>query len=129
MTTNRGEYNLLCYADNLTDAERVLVEPLIPPAKRGGRKSEVDLDDVIDDLFYVRRTGCHWRAIPKDLSLKHAVRRFRPVELTGHSRLHSCGSVREIPRGDGRGGRPTAAIIDSQSVKGKEKVLCIDPCG
>jgi transposase len=57
----------LRYPSDLTDAEWALVEPLIPPAKRGGRRRSVDLRAVLDGIFYVLATGCQWRALPKDL--------------------------------------------------------------
>jgi len=70
--TNRGKYNRdgLRYPSDLTDAEWALVEPLIPPAKRGGRRREVDVREVLNGLLYVLSTGCQWRAVPKDLPPK-----------------------------------------------------------
>jgi transposase len=44
-----------------------LVEPLIPPGKRGGDKRTVIMRDVVNGLMYILSTGCQWRAIPKDL--------------------------------------------------------------
>ena len=69
---NRGKYNRdgLRYPSDLTDAEWALVEPLIPPAKRGGRKREVDVREVLNGLLYVLSTGCQWRVVPKDLPPK-----------------------------------------------------------
>ncbi|MHA6646244.1 transposase, partial [Mesorhizobium sp. A623] len=66
---NRGKYNRdgLRYPSDLTNAEWGLVEPLIPPAKRGGRRREVDVREVLNGLLYVLSTGCQWRAVPKDL--------------------------------------------------------------
>ena len=60
----------LRYPSDLTDAEWGLVEPLIPPAKRGGRKRTVDLREVLNAIFYVLSTGCQWKALPKDLPPK-----------------------------------------------------------
>ncbi len=48
----------LRYPSDLTDAEWALVEPMIPPAKRGGRKREVDVRAVLDAIFYVLSTCC-----------------------------------------------------------------------
>lgn len=69
---NRGKYHRdgLRYPSDLTDSEWALVEPLIPPAKRGGRKREVDVREVLNGLLYVLSTGCQWRAVPKDLPPK-----------------------------------------------------------
>ena len=59
-------HGLRCPSD-LTDAERALVEPLLPPAKRGGRKRTVDVREILNGIFYILATGCQWRALPKDL--------------------------------------------------------------
>ncbi len=57
----------LRYPSDLTDDEWALVEPLIPPAKRGGRQRTVNIREVLNGIFYVLMTGCQWRALPKDL--------------------------------------------------------------
>src|SRR3712207_9362841 len=65
---NRREYERkgLRYPSDLTDAEWALAAPLIPPAKRGGRKRSVDPREVLNGIFYVLATGCPWRALAKD---------------------------------------------------------------
>ena len=60
----------LRYPSDLTDAEWALVEPMIPPAKRGGRRREVNVREVLNAIFYVLSTGCQWQALPKDLPPK-----------------------------------------------------------
>jgi transposase len=57
----------------LDDSEWAIVEPLIPPAKRGGRKRSVDTREVLNAIFYVLWTGCQWKALPKDLPPKSTV--------------------------------------------------------
>jgi transposase len=66
---NRGRYNRdrLRYPSDLTDEEWPLIEPLIPPGKRGGRKRGVDIREVVSGIMYVLSTGCQWRYVPKDL--------------------------------------------------------------
>ena len=66
---NRGRYDRsrLRYPSDVTDEEWALVEPLIPPAKRGGNRRHVVVREVINGLMYILSTGCQWRAIPKDL--------------------------------------------------------------
>ena len=66
---NRARYDRsrLRYPSDLTDAEWAHVEPLIPPAKRGGNRRHVNVREVVNGLMYVLSTGCQWRAIPKDL--------------------------------------------------------------
>ena len=55
------------YPSDLTDEQWALLEPLLPPAKPGGRPRSVDLREVVDGLLYVLRTGCPWRSLPHDL--------------------------------------------------------------
>jgi transposase len=55
----------LRYDSDLTDGEWALVEPLIRPAKRGGRPRTVNVREVLNAIFYVLWTGCQWKALPK----------------------------------------------------------------
>ena len=77
--------------------------------------------EVVNGLMYVLSTGCQWRAIPKTCRHEHAVRLFRPVELRWHARAHPSCALCGMPRASATGSQPTAAIIDSQSVKSAEK--------
>ena len=68
----------LRYPSDLSDAEWESVTPLIPPARRGGRRS-VDVREVLNAVFYVLSTGCQWKAMPKDLppkSTAHSILRY-----------------------------------------------------
>src|SRR5271170_1652438 len=123
-TENRGRYdrNRLRYPSDLTDEEWKLVEPLIPPARRGGDKRTVDLREVVNGLMYVLSTGCQWRAIPKDLPPRSTVNGYfglwdydGTLDRIHHVRYVKC---RELAQRDAS---PSAAIIDSQSVKSAEK--------
>lgn len=120
----RGKYNRdgLRYPSDLTDAEWGLVEPLIPPAKRGGRRREVDVREVVNGLLYVLSTRCQWRAVPKDLPPKSTL--FSYFDLWNWDgtlgRIHQELYVK-CREAMGREVSPTAAISDSQSVKGAEK--------
>jgi transposase len=58
---------------DLKDEEFALVAPLIPKAKRGGRRREFDIREVLHGLLYVLSTGCQWAALPKDLPPKSTV--------------------------------------------------------
>ena len=121
---NRGKYNRdgLRYPSDLTDAEWALVEHLIPPAKRGGRRREVNVREVLNGLLYVLSTGCQWRAVPKDLPPKSTL--FSYFDLWNWDgtlgRIHQELYVK-CREAMGREASPTAAVIDSQSVKGAEK--------
>ena len=59
----------LGYPSDLTDAW-ALVEPMIRPAKRDGRRREVNLREVPNGIFYLLSIGCQWAALPKDLPPK-----------------------------------------------------------
>ena len=121
---NRARYDRskLRYPSDLMDAEWALVEPLIPPAKRGGNKRTVDLRAVVQGLLYVLSAGCQWRAIPKDLPPRSTLHSyFMRWEWDGTlGRLHHALYV-QCREQAGREASPTAAIIDSQSVKSAEK--------
>src|SRR3954464_12304213 len=112
----------LRYPSDLTDAEWALVEPFIPPAKRGGRKRTVDVREVLNGIFYVLATGCQWRALPKDLPPKSTVHDYLSLWAWDGTlgRLHHALFVQVRERA-GKEVSPTAAIIDSQSVKSAEK--------
>ena len=121
---NRGRYDRskLRYPSDLTDEEWALVKPLIPPAKRGGNKRRVDVRAIVDGLMYILSTGCQWRALPKDLPPRSTVHDYLDLwnwdgtlDRIHHELYAKC---REEA---GREASPTAAIIDSQSVKAAEK--------
>jgi transposase len=121
---NRGRYDRskLRYPSDLTDAEWAVVEPLIPPAKSGGNKRTVTVREVVNGLMYVLSTGCQWRAVPKDLPPRSTLYDyFTSWSYDGtldeiHHELYVKCRERE-----GREASPTAAVIDSQSVKSAEK--------
>jgi transposase len=121
---NRARYDRsgLRYPSDLTDDEWTLVEPLIPPGKTGGGQRRTNLREVVNALMYVLSTGCQWRAIPKDLPPRSTVYDYfelwtwdRTLDRIHHALYTAC---REQA---GREASPTAAVIDSQSVKSAEK--------
>ena len=121
---NRARYDRskLRYPSDLTEEEWALVAPLIPPPKPGGNKRTRDMREVVNGLMYVLSTGCQWRAIPKDLPPRSTV--YDYFDRWDHDgtvqRLHHALYV-QCREQAGREASPTAAIIDSQSVKGAEK--------
>ena len=121
---NRKAYERegLRYPSDLTDDEWVLVGPLIPPCKRGGRHREVDLRAVLNGVFYVLATGCQWRALPKDLPPKSTVHGYLTLWAWDGTleRIHAA-LFTQVRAAAGKRPSPTLAIIDSQSVKGAEK--------
>ena len=112
----------LRYPSDLTDAEWALAAPLIPPAKHGGRPRTVDEREVLNGIFYILATGCQWRALPKDLPPRSTVHEYLQLWAWDGTlaRLHHTLYVRARAQA-GKEGSPTAAILDSQSVKGAEK--------
>jgi len=106
------------YPSDLTDEQWKLIEPGIPPPKPGGRPREVDMREVINGILYLNRTGCSWRMLPHEFppwgTVHYYYRRFR---LEGvwpqiHDRLRE-----QVRRKVGRKPTPSAAILDSQTVK------------
>ena len=101
-----------------------LLEPFIPPAKPGGRPRTTDMRRLLDGLFYVVRTGCQWRhlppppAFPPWPTVYGYFRTFLAAGVWESMRHHLVVMLRES---EGREASPTAAIIDTQSVKTTEK--------
>ncbi len=95
---------------------------VIPPAKRGGNKRSVDLREVVNGLMYILSAGCQWRAIPKDLPPRSTLHDYLNLWSWDGTldRIHFALYVQCRERAE-REASPTAAIIDSQSVKSAEK--------
>ena len=110
------------YASDLTDAQWSLIAPMLPPAKPGGRPQSVDLREVINAILYLVRTGCQWRMLPHDFPNHNTVsnyyHRYRREGVW--YRIHEALRT-EVRLGQGRQASPSAAILDSQSVKTTEK--------
>lgn len=110
------------YPTDLTDQQWELVFPLIPPAKEGGRERTTDIREILNAVFYVVKSGCDWRMLPHDLPKWKTVHHyFRIWSKDGTwKKIHDAlrGKVR---RKAGKKTQPTAAILDSQSVKTAEK--------
>ena len=113
------------YPTDLTDEQWALIEPHIPPSKSGTRRGgrpPVDKRLIVNGLMYFARTGCQWRMLPRDFgpwpTVHHYYRLWRRngVLQTIHDTLRQ-----EVRIQDGRKPSPSAAIIDSQSVKTVEK--------
>ena len=124
-TENRPRYNrdrLRLDPSDLTDEEWVLVEPLIPPAKRGGCRRRVVVREVVNGAMDVLSTGCQRRYLPQDLPPKSTAHDY----LTRWNydgtldRIHHALYVR-CREAAGRAASPTACVIASQSVKSAEK--------
>ena len=106
------------YPTDVTDVEWSYFTPHLPVPKGGGRPRLHSLREILNAIFYVLRSGCAWRLLPHDLppwkTVYHYFRLWRVQGLwtTLHNALHAAVRVRA-----GRDPEPSAAIIDSQSVK------------
>jgi transposase len=112
----------LRYPSDLTDAEWALVEPMIPPARHGGRPRNVNVREVLNAICYVLWTGCQWKALPKDLPPKSTAHYYFMLwDWDGTlARIHHALYVVTSEQA-GREASPSAAIIDSQSAKAAQK--------
>ena len=110
------------YTSDLTDEEWAIFEPLIPPAKHGGRPRTANMREVVNAIFYVLKTGCQWANLPKDFPPYSTV-----FDYYNHWRKDKTwqglnDSLREqVRQAEGRESTASAAILDSQSVKTTEK--------
>jgi transposase len=110
------------YPSDLTDKEWSQIERFIPAPRSGGRPAKYERREIVNALLYIDRTGCQWRALPHDLPPWESVYwYFRNWKGDGTlDRLHDelRGDLRAAT---GRQRQPSAAILDSQSVKTTEK--------
>lgn len=110
------------YPRDLTDEEWGHSAPRIPPARRGGRRREVDVREVVNGVMYIVSTGCQWRYLPRDVPPRRTV--FEYVRLWSQNRtldtIHQFLDAKCREQA-GRKTELTACIIDSQSVNSAEK--------
>ena len=111
------------YPSDLRDAEWARLEPMIPPARPGGRPRKTDMRAAMNAILYLLRTGCPWRYLPRDSFPPRSTvyNIFRKFQRDGvweaiWAELHMA--LRERM---GREASPSAAVLDSQSVKSAEK--------
>ena len=110
------------YPTDLTDREWAILAPLIPAAKPGGRPRSVDLREILNGIFYALRAGGSWRMLPHDLPPWPTVYGyFRAWHQDGVWERLTTALREQGRRSVGRAATPSAAILDSQSVKTTEK--------
>ena len=110
------------YSSDLTDAEWGFIARLIPAAKRGGRPRSADMREVLNAIFYVLKTGCQWALLPHDFPPKGTVYHYFNIWRKQGIWEPMNRTLREqLRRQLGRESTPSAAIMDSQSVKTTEK--------
>jgi transposase len=146
MAVRRG----LRYPSDLTDGEWALIEPLIPPAKRGGRRREVNVREVLNAIFYVLSTGCQWQALPKDLPPKSTAHHYfglwdwdgtlerihhalRPNTRASRARSQPFGSDHRQP--ERQNGSKRGSALDPQGfdagkkITGRKRHILVDTLG
>jgi len=106
------------YPSDLTDAQWELLEPLIPAVAKDATKVSYERREIVNAIFYVLRSGCPWRLVPHDLPAWGTVywyfRMWRNEGLWDQI-LHALR--RQVRQKQGRDPEPSAAVIDSQSIK------------
>ena len=112
----------LSYPTDLTDKEWAIIEPLIPPPSPGGRPRSADMREVLNAIFYILRGGISWRMLPHDLPpWKTVYHYFRAWRIEGVWEDISEVLRERVRVQQGRDPTPSAAIIDSQSVRTTER--------
>ena len=105
------------YDTDLTNAQWAWVEPMLPPPQGLGRP-RTDLRRVLNALLYLTKAGCPWRLLPKDFPAWQTVYHvFRKWSRDGVWAALNARLRAKVRAQIGKRARPTAAILDSQSVK------------
>ena len=111
------------YPSDLRDAEWARLEPMILPARPGGRPRKTDMRAAMNAILYLLRTGCPWRYLPRDSFPPRSTvyNIFRQFQRDGvweaiWAELHMA--LRERM---GREASPSTAVLDGQSIKSAEK--------
>jgi len=106
------------YDTDVSDVEWLLLAPLFPAEKPGGRHRHINLRAVVNAIFYVLQTGCAWRLLPHDFPAWQTVygyfRTWRQTDVWAQVNAALREAVREQAE---RAAEPSAAVLDSQSVK------------
>ena len=110
------------YATDLTDREWALLAPLIPQPKPGGRPAVHDRRELVNAMLYWLRSGCAWRLLPHDFPPWQTVYHYWRVWRREGRWERILARLREQERRrQGRNPTPSAAVLDSQSVRTTEK--------
>ena len=110
------------YPTDLTDAQWALIEPHLPPMRsdpfKGGRPREVNLRTIVNGILYLNRTGCQWRMLPRSFGPWSTVHDYyRNWRRDGTWQMIHDKLREKLRREAGRKPTPSAAVLDSQTVK------------
>lgn len=105
----------------MTEVEWKIIQPYAPAEKHGGRPREHPIREILNTIFYITKSGCGWRQMPHDLppwkTVYHYFRLWRKEGIL--AKIHAA--LRALVRkAQGRKPTPSAALLDSQSVKTTE---------
>ena len=110
------------YDSDLTDAEWEWMRPLLPRHPPRGNDPQIPKREIVNAIFYVNKHGCTWRGLPHDFPKWQTVYGyFREWTKAGVWERINDTLRREVRVAEGKHPEPTAAIVDSQSVKTTEK--------
>jgi transposase len=110
------------YPSDLTHAEWAQARRFIPAPKQGGRPAKYDRREIVNALLYIARTGCQWRALPHDFppwTIVYWYFRTRKRDGTLERLMTELRGDLRVAEGHAR--QPSAAVIDSQSVRTTER--------
>ena len=116
------------YPSDLTDAQWALLEPLLREHDTAGpgRPATVPLREIVNALLYIKQTGCPWRYLPHDLPPRSTVHYyFTKWTAEGTLDLVTRALGQQSRRQVRRDAQPSAAIIDSQTVKTAEATQAV----
>jgi putative transposase len=106
------------YSTDLTDAEWRYLEPHVPAPNRRGRPRVHAARTILDAVFYVLRSGCHWRMLPRDFPPWETVYCwFRRWRMDGTWKQFNAALRERLRVRLGRDPQPSAGVVDSQSAK------------
>jgi putative transposase len=109
------------YPSDLTDEEWDILKPILEKADpyTTGRPRQVDLREVVNAIFYLNKTGCQWRYLPKDFPPYTLVSYYYHKWVDNNTWEQINTAIRQqLRKESGRKENPSAGIIDSQTVKG-----------
>ena len=106
------------YPSDLTDLQWSAIAPMIPDAAPGGRPRKASKREIVEAILYLLRAGCAWRLLPHDFppwqTVYHYFRRWQREGVW--ARVHHALVLADRER-EGREASPSAAILDSQTVR------------